>query len=907
MSRSDREPLTESLAMRTPSGEAAVHLRAGDTVGRYRLIRELGRGGMGVVFLAHDSVLDRQVALKVILAAEAGIADRRRFEREARSAARLHHPGIATVFDVGVDDGRSFLAMEYVQGETLADRLKRGPLPAEALLSLAQQLAAALAAAHDAGVVHRDLKPGNIMCAADGRVRLLDFGLARAASVVDADSAAAEPLTHTGVLVGTPAYMAPEQARGDRTGTASDVFALGVVLHEAATGRSAFRGPNVFAVLASVLSETPPSLSTVRPDLPAGFDDVVMRCLRKDPSERFPHAADVVRALASVAVRDAKQPTDLKAPSSSSSSTSSSSSSSSSPASTLVAGRAAVLPWRNTSRDPSHDWLGSGIADTIAHELRRSRGVAVVEDARVGAALGAIVGSGQAPEPFEIARALDAEWVVAGSYQVAGSRVRIVGSVGHVPDATMTPCDRIDGAVDDIFDLQDRLVEQVRAIVGAARAATSSTEVRLAPHNAVAYEWYGRGMLARQAWTAESSAEAERCFATAVQHDPAYALAHAALGQMRLARSMASGAPPLVDAIGPFERAVELDPGLAEARSWLSHALMLLGRLDASVEHARAAFALDPNHAFTAMNLGLASGAAANSGTGGPDAYVETITALRRAVQIEPASGACWSNLGIWSMTAGDLAQSRAAFERALALEGRPLAPDMEKARWVGARVFLGAIEMFEDRLFAAERELERGLAALRGDQHIFARTIEAYGGLTRAECALRGGRHGEARAGFEAVIEHATRAAGKPGAWQHLVRAHAGRTRALALQGDRSAARAALGSTLSLWSDETMRRLSGYAAGASLTAYDIASAVAAVGDHDSALAALDAAHHHAWCCTAMLDGDPCFEALRDHPRLLAARDRADAATAAVIGAGLIGAAGGAGEGRARPARGPAV
>jgi serine/threonine protein kinase len=212
----------------------------GDVLGRYRVIRELGRGGMGAVFLAEDDALARRVALKVILSPRTGDAERLRFEREAKSAARLSHPGIATIYDVGEHEGRPYLAMEFVVGDTLAARIQKGPLPADELLALALQLSAALSTAHAAGVVHRDLKPGNIMWTIDGQVKLLDFGLARHDDRTPIDGIGrtpATPVTETGLLLGPPAYMSPEQARGERVGLSSADFSVATVLFEAASGR----------------------------------------------------------------------------------------------------------------------------------------------------------------------------------------------------------------------------------------------------------------------------------------------------------------------------------------------------------------------------------------------------------------------------------------------------------------------------------------------------------------------------------------------------------------------------------------------------------------------------------------------------------------------------------------------
>jgi len=260
-----------------PAGEPF----AGRRISHYRLLRPLGRGGMGVVYLAEDVELGREVAIKFLHHWRAARpADEIRFRREAQAAAALDHPNIGTVYEVGEHEGERFLAMAFYKGTTLAQLLAAAPdrrLPVATAAAIAGQLASALAAAHAAGIVHRDLKPENIMVLPDGRVKLLDFGLARRLD--------AQALTEEGTAMGTAAYMAPEQLQGERTGTAADLWALGVVLHEMLTGRKPFGGERA-GMVHSILHEEPPPLREARPDAPAGLEGIVSHCLRKKPGDR---------------------------------------------------------------------------------------------------------------------------------------------------------------------------------------------------------------------------------------------------------------------------------------------------------------------------------------------------------------------------------------------------------------------------------------------------------------------------------------------------------------------------------------------------------------------------------------------------------------------------------------------
>ncbi|HSS48699.1 MAG TPA: protein kinase, partial [Thermoanaerobaculia bacterium] len=254
-------------------------------ISQYRLLRPLGRGGMGVVYLAMDAELGREVALKFLhRQREMRPADEARFRREAQVAASLDHPNIGTIYEVGEHEGQRFLAMAFYDGTTLARLLESQPehrLPVAQAAAIAGQLASALAAAHAAGIVHRDLKPENVMVLPDGRVKLLDFGLAR---WIDA-----EGITEEGMAVGTAAYMAPEQIRGRRTGTAADLWALGVMLYEMLAGRRPFGGERQ-GMVHSILYEDPPLLREVRPDAPPVLERIVPHCLVKEPGNRWPAA-----------------------------------------------------------------------------------------------------------------------------------------------------------------------------------------------------------------------------------------------------------------------------------------------------------------------------------------------------------------------------------------------------------------------------------------------------------------------------------------------------------------------------------------------------------------------------------------------------------------------------------------
>ena len=274
-------------------------LSSGARLGPYEVLTPLGAGGMGEVYKARDTRLDRTVAIKIL--PEALAADpqfRERFDREARAISQLTHPHICTLYDVGEHQGTAFLVMEYLEGETLADRLKKGALPLDQALTIAIQIASALDKAHRAGIVHRDLKPGNIMLTKSGAT-LLDFGLAKACKpLVGGTGLSMLPttppnLTAQGTILGTFQYMAPEQLEGQEADARTDMFAFGAVLYEMITGKRAFAGKSQAGLISAILSADPPPMVSLQPVTPPALDHVVHRCLAKDPDERWQSAKDL--------------------------------------------------------------------------------------------------------------------------------------------------------------------------------------------------------------------------------------------------------------------------------------------------------------------------------------------------------------------------------------------------------------------------------------------------------------------------------------------------------------------------------------------------------------------------------------------------------------------------------------
>src|SRR5579864_1923259 len=270
----------------------------GQTISHYRILEQLGAGGMGVVYKAHDSRLDRALALKLLpdeLAQQPQALER--FRREARAASALNHPGICTIYDIGEQDGRAFIAMEFIDGETLRSHIHGKALPLEEILKLGIQIAEALEAAHAEGIIHRDIKPANIFVTRRGQAKVLDFGLAKLVpkgiTSADSDADSQDSNSIVGIISGTPSYMSPEQVRGDGLDSRTDIFSLGLVLYEMATGRQAFGGGTGGMIIEAVLTRPPAPVRSINPAIPPRLEEIIDKALHKDRDRRYQHAADM--------------------------------------------------------------------------------------------------------------------------------------------------------------------------------------------------------------------------------------------------------------------------------------------------------------------------------------------------------------------------------------------------------------------------------------------------------------------------------------------------------------------------------------------------------------------------------------------------------------------------------------
>lgn len=634
-------------------------LAAGTRLGSYEIVAPLGAGGMGEVYRAHDTRLGRDVAIKVLPDDVSSSPERlTRFEREARLVARLNHPNIVTLFSIEEAAGIRFLTMELVEGHTLADLITAGGLPLAQVLDMVIPLADALAAAHAMGVVHRDLKPANVMVTHEGRVKVLDFGLAKLVRTGSdqqgiATGAMSSPLSTAGEIRGTVPYMAPEQIFGEAVDERTDLFSFGILTFEIVTGQRPFAAKTFWEVTAAIMRDEPPPLASVRPDVPSDFELIVSRCMAKRPGDRFQTALDLANELRMLrrTLERGAAPAATRAPESIAS--------------------VAVLPFVNRSANVDDEYFSDGLADELLSLLAKIKGL------RVSARASSFHFRGKSVPLAEVGRALSVATLLDGSVRRAGNRVRISVQLVKASDGSHLWSETYDRTLDDIFAVQDDIarsvVKELRStLLGEAADSAASDRAkaevsRAAKGRSTDPEAHRLYLLARHfmdQFSRESTAKAIAHLQQAVERDPGFALAWTELSVAYL-REAGWGLVPAAEGYArsraAAERSIALEPGLADGHAqiaWLGifHDWDWRGA-EASLARARE---LAPESALVLRLSGVLA-----SVMGRPK---EAIGIVRRALEQDPLSAAAYHNLGLALQAVDDFAGANEAFRKALDL-----------------------------------------------------------------------------------------------------------------------------------------------------------------------------------------------------------------------------------------------
>jgi serine/threonine protein kinase/Flp pilus assembly protein TadD len=700
---------------------------------------------MGEVYRARDPRLGREVAVKVLRAGFSADPDRlRRFEQEARAAAALNHPNILAVYDIGTEEGTTFVVSELLEGKTLRGAIRHGALPVRKATDYAVQIAHGLAAAHEKGIVHRDLKPENLFITSDGRVKILDFGLAKLTEPPRGDAgvsnlATTPGLTSPEMIVGTVGYMAPEQVQGLQVDPRTDIFVLGCVLYEMLSGARAFSGPTAVDTMSAILHEDPVDLTASPGGIPAGLDRIVRHCLEKDPAQRFHSARDVAFALGeqtatsasspsriAMTGRDRYQPWSLAGllvalvlimgswigwraratlPSSSTPSTTGPS-------------RLVVLPFENLSRQPGDEWLASAFSDSLTLGLRDAENLIVVSRET----LLELNQSGRQSDALDVrnaqqlSRVLKVRYYVTGTYQRVGDDLRVVARLVEAEGGAIKLQESLTDQFPNLLHIEDDLAHRFAgALQESPSAPTRISTASLTAYRAVAE--------ANTLYLAASYRDAIRRLESAIAQDERYAEAWALLGKSyaRLSanRDLAvhdSGARSEFQqqALRAALRATELNPSLYEAQVALALAYQAMGRVEPWRIAAQKAIELNPRLAEADALMGDSYRASPAYGCARQRDPALAERFLRRALQLDPRFGVASVGLILhftWAGREGDAL--RTADE---ALEVLPGDVNLQRARSV-ALIWLGRADDAERQLLT----LARASAASVQDEFVLA------------------------------------------------------------------------------------------------------------------------------------------------------------------------------------------
>lgn len=751
----------------------------GETISHYRIIKRLGSGGMGEVYQAEDTRLHRPVALKMLLDDGDRTAQARaRFLREAQASSALNHPNIVTIYEIDEVERNgerySFIVMEYIEGRTLKEIA--GECPIEEAIDVIMQIADALAQAHERGVVHRDIKPSNVIVTDQNRAKVLDFGVAKfdRLPLEDGETAslfATEVVRTTpGAVIGTFAYMSPEQALAKEVDHRSDIFSLGVVAYELVAGRPPFTGSSSLAVVDAILHSDPPPMARFNLQAPPELETIIRRMLEKSPELRYQSLRDV-RADLNVLKRESltqlfsppSYDTNISYPSQVLSSGSGGSGRSGSGRSGSVSFPAraftpraeksvAVLRFNNVTKNPEDDWLGVGIAETVTADLKNIEGMIVIGRELIYEVLRRWSAENQTEfdEKFatRVGHEVGARWIIGGGYQRIGEMLRITARFVEVVTGEVVKTVKIDGRMSEVFDLQDKIVYELSRDLdltldsGALRGiGQRDTEV------IEAYEALIKARMELFSGSHEGIDRGIQLLEKAIALDPNYAQAYAGLGYALTLKGQFLTMPALYEqAVDYLQKAIELRPMLADSYSALGMTFIAMDRVDDAIGALRRALAFAPHDTFVRAALGRAYYIGKGMFREAAAEYEQALDSDKEGNWVAPSLAHCLTYLGEYERAEQLARQAIAAQEQYL--------NSHEGIQIIGAYARLGHVYYLQGRYNDAVSEYYREIVFARQSDHALKERmlIEVYQKLTSAYA--RQGNTNDAREAFERVTE---------------------------------------------------------------------------------------------------------------------------------------------------------
>ena len=631
----------------------------GKTISHYQIIEKIGEGGMGIVYKAKDTTLERTVAIKFLPRQTATQAEeRQRFYIEAKAAAALNHPNIATTHAIEEVEDDVFIVMEYIEGQELKQKIDAGPLPVEDAIHIILQIANGLQEAHKKGIVHRDIKSANIMLTGSGQIKIMDFGLAKVRGGAQ--------VTQIGTTLGTAAYMSPEQARGEDVDHRTDIWSLGVVLYEAIAGQLPFKGQYEQAVLYSILNEDPESITCLRRGVPTELEAIMNKALAKSPNERYQQVDGMLidlNVLGKELETKSRQVPKEKCPPS-----------------------VAVLPFVNVSPEKENEYFSDGMTEEIIDALTKVEGLRVVSRTSVFAF------KGKDQDIRKIGEQLNVSHVVEGSVRKAGNRVRITAQLINIADGYHLWSERFDREMEDVFTIQEEIAHMIVNALKIKLVRKAETPlVERSTENIKAYNLFLKG---RYCWNKRTEAALKQCvnhFEQAIEIDPDYMLAYCGLADAYALLGIAEyGALPPMEVMPKAKaaavKALEIDNTLAEAQTTVAHvkAFFDWDFTGADKEFNRA-IELNPNYPFSHHWYALYLSAM--------ERHDEAIAEEKRAQELEPLSLIINKNVGTIFYYARKYEQAIEQYKKALELD-----PDFARTHFFLGLAYISN-SMFEEAI----------------------------------------------------------------------------------------------------------------------------------------------------------------------------------------------------------------